>query len=77
LPTVEEVENILFENKEIVERISDLTKSQGWVQLGKFDKCLDKADIIIYFCCHDQREIIEEMIGGDLFFGIPYQMINI
>ena len=76
LPNREVVEKALDDHKDIVTQIEDISPRFIDVEVGIIDKCPDKADIVIYFPGHKQREMIEELIETDLLFGIPYRMIN-
>lgn len=77
LPNYEEVVQALEDNKEFVKQIEDVEPGFIDVYPGTIKDCPGKGDIHIYFPGHSQREIIEELIGSDLLFGIPYRMTNI
>ena len=77
LPDYKDVVRALEDNKEFVDQIEAVYLGAIWVEIGNINECPGKADIHIYFPGHSQREIIEEMIGSDLLFGIPYRMTNI
>lgn len=77
LPQRELVERVLENNNAAVIAVEAMTEGSGWVEVGFLNDCPDKADIVIYFGGHRQRVRIEQLIGGDLWFGIPYRMINI
>jgi hypothetical protein len=38
--------------------------------------CSDRADIVISYATHQDRLAIEEIMGGDTFFGVPYRLRN-
>lgn len=38
--------------------------------------CPSHADIVFWYASHQDRLAIEEFIGGDTFFGIPYRLQN-
>lgn len=76
LPTFEEVKKVLEENSAFVRKIEEVMPGHITVEVGMVDDCPEKADIMILFGGHSQREEIERMIGGDLLFGIPYRMRN-
>jgi len=76
LPSREFVEQALEDNKEFVDQIKNVMPGFIIVGAGYINDCPGKGDIHIEFPGHAQREIIEEMIGSDLLFGIPYRMTN-
>ena len=52
----------------------------SWGELREpYSGCLNtgKGDIKISYSAHLDRVIIENIIGGDTFFGIPYRLRNI
>lgn len=102
LPTVEQVNKVVREHKDIVERIvkevgkryrntevtpvwRDNTVTDGesfyisfsWGE--SYPECQNtgKGDIEIMYPAHQDRVIIEKIINGDTFFGIPYRLRNV
>lgn len=78
LPPAKKVEQVLKEHKQEVEKIKNI--APGYVRVSKGNGgngCIDTADIIIYYASHSQRVQIENTIGADTFFGIPYRLKNI
>lgn len=76
LPRREDVEKALEDNKEFVNQIENVAPGFIDIEVGIIDKCPARADILIYFPGHEQRERIEKLIGEELLFGIPFRMIN-
>jgi len=75
LPTVEELEKVMAENKEIVEQIKDLAFVDVFRD-GSDGNCPGKAEIFIRYGTVFQRNKIKNLIG-DTFFGYPYRMFNV
>jgi hypothetical protein len=58
-----------------VEAIEGVNPGFVWVEVD--DSCPGKADIVIYYASHQDRLAIEEIIGRETFFGVPYRLRNI
>ena len=50
--------------------------NEGFVGVEIDHPCPDHADIIFRYASHNNRLSIEETIGDELFFGIPYRLQN-
>jgi len=75
LPTSAEVHRVLEEHQDIVEAIEGVNPGFVWVEVD--DSCPGRADIVIYYASHQDRLAIEEIIGGETFFGVPYRLRNV
>lgn len=60
----------------VVERIIQL-RSAGSVTVDLAEPCLGRADLVIRFPSAEVRRQIEQIIGSDTFFGIPYDLVNV
>ena len=38
--------------------------------------CPGKADILFWYGTHQDRLLIEDIISGDAFYGVPYRLQN-
>jgi len=76
LPTSAEVSLVLGEHQDTVEAIKELNPGFVFVEIDDWS-CPGRADIVISYASHQDRLAIEEIIGGDTFFGVPYRLRNI
>src|SRR3989338_5431854 len=70
LPSVEEANKIIDQNKEVFDKVQEL--SRGFVSVD-MHTCTGKAHILIQYETLENRKSIKNLIG-DTFFGIPYSM---
>ncbi|MCK4825945.1 hypothetical protein KA005_59905, partial [bacterium] len=78
LPTVAEVERIVEEHRDVVDKIKQVYPGYIFFEFGPCgEKCPGKADIAISYSSHEDRVKIEKIINGKTFFGIPYSLHNI
>jgi hypothetical protein len=64
------------EHQDTVERIMEVNPGFVWLEVDDAS-CPGRADIVIYYPSHRNRLAIEEIIGGDTFFGVPYRLRNV
>jgi len=76
LPTSAEVSLVLGEHQDTVEAIKEVNPGFVFVEIDDWS-CPGRADIVISYASHQDRLAIEEIIGGDTFFGVPYRLRNI
>ena len=76
LPASAEVNRILDEHEDVLEAIRDVNPGFIFVEVEE-STCPGRADIIISYATHQDRLAIEEVLGGDTFFGVPYRLRNI
>jgi hypothetical protein len=76
LPTSAEVSLVLVEHQDTVEAIKEVNPGFVFVDVDDWS-CPGRADIVISYASHQDRLAIEEIIGGDTFFGVPYRLRNI
>ena len=75
LPATADVEIIVEQHRDIMQQIRDVAPDFVDVEVDSAT-CEGKADLLIRYGTHQQRIAIEEIIGGDTFFGIPYRLQN-
>jgi hypothetical protein len=74
LPSVSEVERVVGEQQEVIQRIEAV--NPGFVGVEVNTCGTGNADITFWYGTHKDRVAIEQIIGGDTFFGIPYNLRN-
>jgi len=73
LPNVDYVNKVLNEHNDTINEVTDL----GIISVGiDTERCLGRADIILYYTTISQRDKIKIILDKD-FFGIPYRMFNV
>jgi hypothetical protein len=75
LPEIIAVENAVAENQEIIREIEGLSEGQVTISVDA-SSCPGRGSIVIYFPSHTVREQIEDILGGNSFYGIPVTLIN-
>jgi hypothetical protein len=75
LPTESEVRRVVEQHQEAVQKIEQLNPGFVDVRIDS-STCPGKADIVIVYPSHEDRLAIEDIIGGERFFGIPYRLRN-
>ena len=75
LPTKLEVERIVEQRQDVIQQVEQVAPGFVGVQIDSL-ACEGKADLLIWYGTHEQRIAIEEIIGGDTFFGVPYRLQN-
>jgi hypothetical protein len=75
LPTAVEVMEILDEHQAAIEKIEQVNPGNVGVDID-LATCPGKADLLIWYASHNDREAIEQMLMADTFFGVPYRLQN-
>jgi hypothetical protein len=75
LPARAEVEIVVEQHTDVIQQIREIAPGFVDVEIDSVT-CEGKADLLIWYGTHQQRIAIEEIIGGDTFFGIPYRLQN-
>lgn len=75
LPDLDEVEKVVAEHSEIVEKIKNINPDDVEFIIDSW-RCPGKASITIYYASKDQRSQIDEILPDKTFFGIPISLIN-
>ena len=74
LPTLSEVEQVVEEHQSLIREIENV--NPGFIFVSISSPCPGKGEIVIEYPSHQDRLRIEELIGEETFFGIPYRGIN-
>jgi hypothetical protein len=74
LPSISDAERILREHQEEILQIEQV--NPGFVGVEIDYPCPNHADLIFWYATHQDRIKIEEIIGDENFFGIPYRLHN-
>jgi len=75
LPDLDEVEKVIAEHSEIVEKIKNVNPDDVEFIIDS-RTCPGKASIIIYYASKDQRFQIDKILPDKTFFGIPVSLIS-
>lgn len=75
LPDLDEVEKLVAEHSEIVEKIKNINPDDVEFIIDSWT-CPGKASITIYYASKDQRFQIDEILPDKTFFEIPISLIN-
>jgi hypothetical protein len=74
LPSIAEVEKALAEHQEVIRQIEAVNPGFVGIEVNTCGR--GNADITFWYGSHKDRISIEDMIGSDTFFGIPYNLQN-
>jgi hypothetical protein len=74
LPSIAEVEKVIGEHQEVIRQIEAV--SPGFVGIEVNTCATGNADITFWYGSHKDRMSIENIIGSDTFFGVPYNLQN-
>jgi flavorubredoxin len=75
LPARTDVEIVVEQHRDVIQQFREIAPGFVDVEIDSVT-CEGKADLLIWYGTHQQRIAIEEIIGGDTFFGIPYRLQN-
>jgi Holliday junction resolvasome RuvABC endonuclease subunit len=75
LPTEVNVSRIVEQHRDKIQAIEQVNPGFVGVEIDTFT-CPGQADLVIWYASHQNRLAIEEIIGGDTFFGVPYRLQN-
>jgi len=75
LPAETDVKQVMEDHRDVIQKIEQI--NPGFVGVEMDDSmCPGKADILIWYGKHNERLLIEEIIAGETFYGIPYRLEN-
>jgi hypothetical protein len=74
-PTAGKVMQAIDDHKETLERIEQVNPGNVGTEVDTAT-CPGKADLLIWYASHGDREAIEQILMGDTFFGVPYRLQN-
>jgi hypothetical protein len=75
LPSRDEVTKIIAEHQNAIKEIEAVNPGLVGIEIDT-TTCQGKADLIFWYASHENRLEIEEIIGDETFFGIPYRLQN-
>lgn len=75
LPPISEVERIIQEHQDVIQRIEEVNPGLVGVDVNTCGAG-QNADITFWYATHKDRIAIEQIIGSDTFFGVPYNLNN-
>lgn len=75
LPPLSEVERVIREHQDILQQIEAVNPGLVGVEVNPCGEG-PNADITFWYASHQDRIAIERIIGGDTFFGVPYNLNN-
>jgi hypothetical protein len=75
LPSEAEVGQVMEAHEAEIQRIEQVNPGFIGVEMDT-STCPGKADILFWYGTHQDRLLIEDIIAGDTFYGVPYRMRN-
>jgi len=75
LPSEAEVRRVMEAHQAEIQRIEQVNPDFVGVEMDT-STCPGKVDILFWYGTHQDRLLIEDIIAGDTFHGVPYRMQN-
>lgn len=75
LPSEAEVRRVMGDHQDVVEKIEQINPGFVGVEMDT-SVCAGKADIVFWYGTHNDRLLIQNIIAGESFYGIPYRLQN-
>ena len=75
LPSEAEVRRMMEDHQNVIKKIEQIKPGFVGVEMDT-STCPGKADILLWYGTHEDRILIEDIIAGDTFYGIPYRLEN-
>ncbi|MFZ6028983.1 MAG: hypothetical protein ACOYYS_14815 [Chloroflexota bacterium] len=75
LPAADVVLETVAAHQETVTRIEQVNPGNVGIEVDT-TTCPGKADLLIWYASHSDRQAIEHILSEDTFFGIPYRLQN-
>ena len=75
LPSEQETLALLEQHQETIHAIEAVNPGLVGVEVDSWT-CPGRADLVIWYASHQDRLAIKAIIGGELFFDVPYRMQN-
>ena len=75
LPSEVEVRRVMESHENELQRIEQINPGFVGVELDT-STCPGQADILFWYGTHQDRLLIEDIIAGDTFYGLPYRLEN-
>ena len=75
LPPAAAVKQVMEAHQDVIKKIEQIHPGSVGVEMDT-SICPGKADILFWYGTHQDRLLIEELIAGETFYGIPYRLQN-
>ncbi len=75
LPLEAEAIQVLDEHQDAIKKIKQINPGFVGAEMDA-STCPGKADILFWYGSHKDRLLIEDIIAGETFYGIPYRLEN-
>ena len=75
LPSEAEVRRRVEDHRDVIKKIEQIKPGFVGVEIDA-STCPGKADILFWYGTHEDRVLIEDIIAGDTFYGIPCRLEN-
>jgi hypothetical protein len=75
LPSEAEVRRMVGDHQDVIKKIEQIKPGFVGVEIDT-STCPGKADVLFWYGTHKDRVLIEDIIAGDTFYGIPYRLQN-
>jgi len=75
LPSESDVRQVMQFHQADIQKIEQVNPGFVGVEMDTLT-CPGKADILFWYGRHQDRLLIEDIIAGDTFYGVPYRMQN-
>lgn len=76
LPPYTDALAALRQHSLVAQAIQDIHPGFVFVMVSTPESCPDRGGIMINYATEADRSAAQALIGGDTFFGIPYEMVN-
>jgi hypothetical protein len=74
-PVEAEVKRVMDEHQDVIKKIEQINPGFVGVEM-ETSICPGKADLLFWYGTHEDRLLIEDIIAGETFYGIPYRLQN-
>jgi hypothetical protein len=75
LPAEAEVSQIMEDHQDLIKKIEEIHPGFVGVEMDS-STCPGKADIVFWYGTHQDRLLIEDILAGETFYGVPYRLEN-
>jgi hypothetical protein len=66
---------VVTAHQETIRQIEQVNPGLVGVEIDA-STCPGKADLLIWYASHQNRQAIEAIIAGETFYGVPYRLQN-
>jgi len=75
LPTEANLRETVQQHQDTVQAIEQVNPGAVGIEIDT-SICPGRADLVIWYASHQDREAIDSIIGSASFFGVPYRLQN-